>query len=332
MGNSLRARVRARALSVCGVVLGVFPLTAPGQPSNYPTKPIRFLVANAPGGGLDITARTVGPTVSNALGQQLIVDNRGGAAGSLAGEITAKAQPDGHTVLVGSIGTLAVNPHMYKEIGYHPLKDFAPITFAVSGSNILVVHNSVAAKTVPELIALARAERTMLTYGSTGSGNAAHLAAELFSSMAKVKMVHVPYKGGAPAMIALLSGEVQLIFSSAPTAIPQVKAGKIRALAVTTIKRSAVLSDLPTIAESGLPGYEMDNWFGIVTTARTPRPIVERLNAEFVKALSQSDIKEALLRQGLEAAPGTPEAFGAYMKSEYSKWGKIIAQAGIATN
>jgi tripartite-type tricarboxylate transporter receptor subunit TctC len=221
---------------------------------------------------------------------------------------------------------------MYKEIGYHPLKDFAPITFAVSGSNILVVHNSVAAKTVPELIALARAERTMLTYGSTGSGNAAHLAAELFSSMAKVKMVHVPYKGGAPAMIALLSGEVQLIFSSAPTAIPQVKAGKVRALAVTTLKRSAVLSDLPTIAESGLPGYEMDNWFGIVTTAGTPRPIVERLNAEFVKALSQPDIKEALLRQGLEAAPGTPEAFGAYMKSEYSKWGKIIAEAGIATN
>ena len=212
MGNSLRARVRARALSVCGVVLGVLPLTAPGQPSNYPTKPIRFLVANAPGGGLDITARTVGPTVSNALGQQLIVDNRGGAAGSLAGEITAKAPPDGHTVLVGSIGTLAVNPHMYKEIGYHPLKDFAPITFAVSGSNILVVHNSVAAKTVPELIALARAERTMLTYGSTGSGNAAHLAAELFSSMAKVKMVHVPYKGGAPAMIALLSGEYSLFF------------------------------------------------------------------------------------------------------------------------
>jgi tripartite-type tricarboxylate transporter receptor subunit TctC len=332
MGTSMRATVRARTLSVCGVVLGVLPLTAPGQPSNYPTKPIRFLVANAPGGGLDITARTVGPTVSNALGQQLIVDNRGGAAGSLAGEITAKAPPDGHTVLVGSIGPLAVNPHMYKGIGYHPLKDFAPITFAVSGSNILVVHNSVAAKTVPELIALARAERSSLTYGSTGSGNAAHLAAELFSSMAKVKMVHVPYKGGAPAMIALLSGEVQLIFSSAPTAIPQVKAGKVRALAVTTLKRSAVLSDLPTISESGLPGYEMDNWFGIVTTAGTPRTIVERLNAEFVKALSQSDIKEALLRQGLEAAPGTPEAFGAYMKSEYSKWGKIIAEAGIAPN
>jgi len=331
MGIWMRARMRARTLSVCGVVLlGALPLTAPGQPSNYPTKPIRVLVANAPGGGLDITARTVGPTVSNALGQQLIVDNRGGAAGSLAGEITAKALADGYTVLVGSIGPLAVNPHMYKGIGYHPLKDFAPLTFAVSGSNILVVHPTVAARTVPELIALARGGS--LTYGSTGSGNAAHLAAELFSSMAKVKMVHVPYKGGAPAMIALLSGEVQLVFSSAPTAIPQVKAGKVRALAVTTLKRSAVLSDLPTIAESGLPGYEMDNWFGIVTTAGTPRPIVERLNAEFVKALSQSDIKEALLRQGLEAAPGTPEAFGAYMKSEYNKWGKIIAEAGIATN
>ena len=266
MGIWMRARMRARTLSACGVVLlGALPLTAPGQPSNYPTKPIRVLVANAPGGGLDITARTVGPTVSNALGQQLIVDNRGGAAGSLAGEITARALPDGYTVLVGSIGPLAVNPHMYKGIGYHPLKDFAPLTFAVSGSNILVVHPTVAARTVPELIALARGGS--LTYGSTGSGNAAHLAAELFSSMAKVKMVHVPYKGGAPAMIALLSGEVQLVFSSAPTAIPQVKAGKVRALAVTTLKRSAVLSDLPTIAESGLPGYEMDNWFGIVTTA-----------------------------------------------------------------
>ncbi len=298
----------------------------------YPSRPIRFVVANSPGGGLDITARTVSPRLSSALGQQIVIDNRPGAAGSLAAEITAKSAPDGYTLLMGAIGNLAVNVSLYKGLDYDPLKDLAPITFAVSGSNVLVVNLTVPAKTVQELIAVARAQPGKLTYGSSGSGNAGHLAGELFKSMAKVDMVHVPYKGGAPAMIDLIAGQIQLIFSSPPTAVPQVKAGKIRALAVTTAKRSAILPELPTIAESGLPGFEADNWYGIVAAARTPRAIVGRLNAEFVRILSMPEVREVLLRQGLEVAPGTPEAFGAYMKSEYVKWARVIADAGLTAN
>jgi tripartite-type tricarboxylate transporter receptor subunit TctC len=302
------------------------------QAQAYPTRPIRFVIANAPGGGLDITARVTGPVVSSALGQQVIYDNRGGAAGSVAAETVAKAAPDGYTMLMGSIGNISVNPHLYKGLAYDPIRDLAPVTFAVSGSNVLVVHPTVAAKTLQELIALARKQPGALTYGSSGTGNAGHLAAELFSSMTKIKMVHIPYKGGAPAMTALLSGEVQLIFASAPTAQVQVRAGKVRPLAVTTAKRSLVLPDLPTIAESGLPGYETDNWYGIVVPSRTPRAVIDRLNREFVRAFNLPEVKELLLKQGLEAAPGTPEAFGAYIKSEYSKWGKLIAEAGIPPN
>jgi tripartite-type tricarboxylate transporter receptor subunit TctC len=319
------ARFLVVTLLACATLAGA-------QTGGYPTRPIRFVVANSPGGGLDITARTVSPRLINALGQQVIIDNRPGAAGSLAAEITAKSASDGYTVLMGSIGNLAVNVNLYKGLDYDPLKDLAPVTFAVSGSNVLVVNPAVAAKTVRELIAFGRAQPGKLTYGSSGSGNAGHLAGELFKSMAGVEMVHVPYKGGAPAMIDLIAGQIQLIFSSPPTAVPQVKAGKIKALAVTTARRSAVLPELPTIAESGLPGYDADNWYGIAVAAKTPRAIIDRLNAEFGRILSLPDVKETLLKQGLEAAPGTTEAFGAYMQSEYAKWAKVIADAGLTAN
>ena len=305
---------------------------AGAQTSAYPSKAIRFVVANSPGGGLDVTARAIAPKLINVFGQQVIIDNRAGAAGSLAAEITAKSPPDGYTILMGSIGNLAVNPHLYKGLGYEPLKDLAPVTYAVSGSNVLVVNLSVPAKTLQELIALARAQPGKLTYGSSGAGNAGHLAGELFKSMAKVDMVHVPYKGGAPAMFALIADQVQLVFSSAPTAIPQVKAGKIRALAVTTLKRSAHLPDLPTISEAGLPGYEADNWYGVAVPARTPRAIIDRLNTEVVRALNMPDVKQLLFNQGLEVSTGTPEAFGTYMKSEDIKWAKVIKDAGIVAN
>jgi tripartite-type tricarboxylate transporter receptor subunit TctC len=324
----MHACCRLKLTSMIILAMAAAAVSAQG----YPSRPIRFVVANSPGGGLDITARTVSPRLSSALGQQIVIDNRPGAAGSLAAEITAKSAPDGYTLLMGAIGNLAVNVSLYKGLDYHPLKDLAPITFAVSGSNVLVVNLTVPAKTVQELIAVARAQPGKLTYGSSGSGNAGHLAGELFKSMAKVDMVHVPYKGGAPAMIDLIAGQIQLIFSSPPTAVPQVKAGKIRALAVTTAQRSAILPELPTIAESGLPGFEADNWYGIVAAARTPRAIVGRLNAEFVRILSMPEVREVLLRQGLEVAPGTPEAFGAYMKSEYVKWARVIADAGLTAN
>ena len=300
--------------------------------SDYPSKPIRFIAANSAGGGLDIVARSISPKLSAAFGQQVVVDNRPGAAGSIASEITAHSAPDGYTIMIASLGGLAVNTNLYTGLNYHPLRDFAPVTWATSQSNVLVVNPSVPAKTVQELIALAKAQPGRLSYGSSGAGNAGHLAGELFKTMAKVDMVHIPYKGGAPAMVDLIAGQVQLIFSSAPTAVPQVKAGKIRALAVTTARRSAVLPELPTVAESGLPGFEADNWYGIVTAIRTPRPIIDRLNAEIVRALQAPDVKKMLFTQGLEVKTSTPQEFGAYMKSEFDKWAKVIVDAGLTAN
>jgi len=302
------------------------------QSGNFPERPIRFIAANAPGGGLDITARAIAPKLSAAFGQQVIVDNRAGAAGSIASDIVAKSTPDGYTIMVASIGGLAVNTNLYKGLTYHPLRDFAPITWATSGSNVLVVHPSVPARSVQELIALAKAQPDKLSYGSSGAGNAGHLAGELFNGMAGIKMVHIPYKGGAPAMIDLLAGQIQLIFSSAPTAVPQVKAGRIRGLAVTTARRSVILPELPTIAEAGLPGFEADNWYGVVTTMKTPRAVIDRLNTEIVRALHTADVKQALLTQGLEVRTSTPQEFGAYMKSEFDKWAKVIKDAGIVAN
>jgi tripartite-type tricarboxylate transporter receptor subunit TctC len=314
-----------------GALCGATQL-ALAQSDKYPSRPIRFIAANAPGGGLDITARSISGKLSTALGQQVIVDNRAGAAGSVASEIVAKSAPDGYTIMVGSIGGLAVNTHLYKNLGYEPLRDHAAITWATSGSNVLVVHPSVPAKTVKDLIALAKAQPGKLSYGSSGAGNAGHLAGELFNGMAGIKMVHIPYKGGAPAMVDLLAGQIQLIFSSAPTAVPQVKNNKIRGLAVTTSKRSVVLPELPTISEAGLPGFEADNWYGVVTVAKTPRAIIDRLNAEIIKAITAPDVKKLLLTQGLEVRTSTPAEFQAYIKSEYEKWAKVIKTAGIVAN
>ena len=322
-------------MSVCrnvGAVAALMCASGAVIAQAYPTKPVRFIAANSAGGGLDIVARALSPKLAAVFGQQFVVDNRAGAAGSLASEITAHSPPDGYTILCSSLGGLAVNTNLYKGLNYHPLRDLAAIGWATSQSNVLVVNNSVAAKSVQELIALARAQPGKLTYGSSGAGNAGHLAAELFKTMTKTDIVHVPYKGGAPAMIDLIAGQTQLVFSSAPTAVPQVKAGKVRALAVTTIKRSTVLPELPTVAESGLPGYEADNWYGVVTTAGTPRAIIDRLNAEISRALLLPDVKQLLFIQGLEVRTSTPAEFGAYMKSEFDKWAKVIKDAGITAN
>ena len=329
----MRITKKNKCAATAAVVGGLIAASATvAAPPNYPTKPVRFIAANSAGGGLDVVARAISPKLAAALGQQVVVDNRAGAAGSLASEITAHAPPDGHTIMIGALGGLAVNTNLYKGLSYHPLRDLAAITFATSQSNVLVVNPSVAAKSVQELIVLARAQPGKLTYGSSGAGNAGHLSAELFKSMTKTDMVHVPYKGGAPAMIDLIAGQVQLVFSSAPTAVPQVKAGKVRALAVTTMRRSGVLPDLPTLAESGLPGYESDNWYGVVTTAGTSRAIIDYLNVELGRALLSSDVKQLLFTQGLEVRTSTPVEFGAYMKSEFDKWAKVIKDAGITAN
>jgi tripartite-type tricarboxylate transporter receptor subunit TctC len=285
-----------------------------------------MLVGFAPGGGTDTTARALTPKLSERLGQQVIVDNRPGAAGTIATEITTKAPADGYTILMGTISELSINPTLYGNLPFDPLRDLTPVTRAVDSTNILVVHPSVPAKTVKDLIALAKTKS--LNGGSSGVGGAGHLALELFNVMAGTKIVHIPYKGGGPAMVDLVGGQINLIFATAASAIPHIQSGKIRALAVTTLNRSKLVPELPTVSEAGLKGFEANNWYGIVVPAKTPKPIIERLNKEFVAVLNMPDVREVLFKQGLDAAPSTPDAFGAYIKAETAKWAKVIKASG----
>jgi len=294
--------------------------------AEYPTKPVRLVIGFAPGGGTDTTARALSTKLTTAFGQQLIVDNRPGHSGTIAADIVTQATPDGHTVLLGTIA-LVINPILTKTMPFDTFKDLLPVTQAVDSTNILIVHPSVAAKSVKELIALAKAKP--LNGGSSGIGGTGHLAVELFNLQTGTKITHVPYKGGGPAMLDLLAGNIQLIFATAASSIGHIKAGKARALAVTTAKRSSLVPELPTVAEAGVPGFEANNWNGFFVPAKTPRPIINRLNKEFAAALSLPDIKEFLFKQGLDAAPGTPEQFAKYMKSEYAKWTKVIQAAGL---
>jgi len=295
--------------------------------ADYPTKPIRMIVGFAPGGGTDTTARAISSKLGELLGQQVIIDNRAGAAGNIATEMVAKANPDGYTLLLGTIAALAINPSLYRtKLPFDSVRDFAPIIQAVDSTNILSVHPSVQAGTVKELIALAKTKP--LNYGSSGVGGTGHLAGELFDTMAGVKMTHIPYKGGGPAMIDLIGGQVQLVYATAASAVPQIKAGKIKGIAVTTAKRSALMPNIPTIAESGLPGFDANNWYGLLAPAKTPRAIVMRLNAEVTKVLMMPDVKSFLFNQGLDPAPGTPEQFGAYIKLEMAKWAKVVKDSG----
>jgi tripartite-type tricarboxylate transporter receptor subunit TctC len=320
----MRLTATALTSALCAALLA--SATAGAADGAYPTKPIRMLVGFAPGGGTDTTARALTPKLSERLGQQIIVDNRPGAAGNIATDITTKSPADGYTILMGTIAALAINPTLYGNLPFDPLKDLAPVTQAVDSTNILVVHPTVQAKTVKELIALAKSKS--LNGGSSGVGGAGHLALELFNVQAGTKITHVPYKGGGPAMTDLLGGQINLIFATAASAVPHVQSGRIRALAVTTSKRSRLVPDLPTVAEAGLPGFEANNWYGVVVPAKTPRPIIDRLNKEFTAVLNAPDIKDILFKQGLDAAPSTPEKFGAYIKSETTKWAKVIKVSG----
>ncbi|MDP1536518.1 MAG: tripartite tricarboxylate transporter substrate binding protein [Burkholderiales bacterium] len=292
-----------------------------------PTKPIRMLVGFAPGGGTDTTARALGNKLGERLGQQIIIDNRPGAAGNIATEITANSTPDGHTILMGTIAALAINPSLYKKLPFDPLKDVLPVSQAVDSTNILVLHPSVAAKNVAELIALGKSKP--LNGGSSGVGGAGHLALELFNLQTGTKIVHVPYKGGGPSIIDLVAGNINLIFATAASAVPHIKSGRLRALGVTTIKRSALVPELPTIAESGVKGFDANNWYGVLVPAKTPRTVINRLNKEIVAVLNLPDVKKILFASGLDAAPGTPEAFGAYIRSEKTKWEKVIKAANL---
>jgi tripartite-type tricarboxylate transporter receptor subunit TctC len=314
--------------ALAAAVLAVLAPQTSVLAAEFPAKPVRILVGGAAGGGVDITARILASKLSETLKQQCVVENRAGASGNIASETVAKAVPDGYTILMGTIAPLAINPSLYPSLPFDPVRDFAPISRAADSTNVLVIHPSLPAKSVKELIAIAKARPGQLLFGSAQTGSAGHLAGELFNTAASVKTVHVPYKGGAPAMIDLMSGQLQMIFATVITAMPQVRSGRIRALAVTTTKRSGVMPELPTMDEAGLRGFEVNNWYGLVAPARTPAEVVRTLNREIVSALNQADVKDVMVKQGLDPAPSTPEEFGAYMRSEIAKWRKVVQASG----
>ena len=300
--------------------------------ADYPTRQVRIVVGAVSGGGVDITGRVIAAKLSEQLGQQFFVDNRPGAGGNVGSEFVAKSPPDGHTLLMGTIAVLAINPSLYKELALDPLRDFAPISRAADSTNILVVHPALPVKSVKELIALARVRPGDLVYGSSGVGTAGHLSGELFSSMAGLKLIHVPYKGGPPSMIDLIAGRLQIVFATAVVGVPQMQAGKVKGLAVTIAKRSTFAPQLPTMAEAGLPGFEANNWYGLVAPVKTPPEIIARLNREVVALLNTTDIRDILFKQGIETAPSMPEEFGAYMKTEIAKWKKVVQISGATPN
>jgi tripartite-type tricarboxylate transporter receptor subunit TctC len=295
----------------------------------YPVKPLRFVVPFAPGGGADLVARTVGGKLTEALGQPVIIDNRTGAAGSIGADIAAKSPPDGHTLLLGSSGPLAINPSLYPKLPYDAARDFAPVSLATIMPFLLVVHPTLPVQNVKELVALARSRPDQLNYASPGAGSTTHLANELLKSMTGMKIVHVPYKGVAPAAVDLISGQVQMMSGDLSSLLPHVKSRRMRALAVTGAKRSHLLPQVPTIAESGIPGYEASGWFGVLVPAATPAPVVERLNAAIVKGLAAPDARERLNAFGGEAGGSTPEQFAAHIRNEAAKWGKLIKALGL---
>lgn len=294
----------------------------------YPSKPIRFVVPFPPGGPADILTRAIGQKLTEGWGQQLVVDNRAGAGGTIGSDITAKAAPDGYTLLMGFVGTHAINPSLYGKLPYDNVKSFEPVSLVGTATIILVLHPSVPAKSVRELISLAKSKPGELTFGSPGNGTPQHLGGELFNTMAGVNMTHIPYKGAVPAITDLLGGRLSLIFSSAPPALPHVSTGKLRALAVTSAKRSPVAPELPTIAESGLPGYEVINWYGVLAPAGTQKEIVAKLNAEIVKIVNMADVKERLSPVGIETFSSTPAQFAAFIKEETAKWAKVVKFSG----
>ncbi len=302
------------------------PLLAAGQ--SYPSKPIRIVVPFPPGGATDILARAVGVELTRAWGQPVPVENRPGAGGNIGADMVAKAAPDGYTLVMGTVGTHAINMSLYSKMPYDTVKDFAPVTLVASVPNILVVHPSLPVKTVHDLIELAKSKPGQIYFASSGNGTSIHLAGELFKTMAGVNMVHVPYKGSAPAVADLLGGQVSCMFDNMPSSLPHVKAGKLRGIAVTSARRSPATPDLPTIAEAGLPGYEASSWFGILAPAGTPREIVTKLNQTIVASLQTPEMRERLSSQGAEPVGDTPEEFAAYIKSEIAKWAKVVKASG----
>ena len=313
------------------ILLCAFALIVPAyaQRTAYPDRPIRLIVPFPPGGGNDILARAVGQRLAQPLGQQVVVDNRGGAGGMLGGQIAATSDPDGYTLFLGSMGSLAHNPALRTNNPYDPPHDFAAVTMLATSAFLLAVHPSVPARNVQELLALARAKPGTLNYASAGAGSSLHMTGELFKHAAGVDIVHIAYKGTGPALVDLLAGQVQMIFSTMPPVLPHLKAGKLRALGVTTAARAKAAPEVPTIAESGVRAFEVQNWQGIVVPKKTPAAIVDRLNSEILKVLAAPAMIDVLATQGLDAAGGTPAQFDKLIREEIVKWRKLVQVAKI---
>ena len=315
---------------LCTATLMSYAVVLPGaaaEAQKYPTRPIRFIVPFPPGGGNDIVGRIIALQLNRAFGQPVVVDNRGGAGGTIGTDITAKAPADGHTMLINNI-SLAINVSLRPKLPYDTLRDLAPVTLLGRQPNVLVVHPSLPARSIRELLDLARAKPRQLNYGSGGVGTASHLATELLKLMTNVEMVHIPYKGLGPALTELVGGQLQLIISTQASALPHIKAGRIPPLAVTTAKRSAIFPQVPTMDEAGVPGYEFSTWYGLLVPAGTPPSIIGKLNAEMTRILGSAAVKQQFGVQGLEPESSTPREFGRYLRAEAEKWGKVVKASG----
>ena len=311
--------------AIVGSVATAFPQNAFSQ--SYPTRPIKFVVGFGAGGATDVIGRLMAKKIGDALGQPIIIENKAGASSNIGAEVVFRAAPDGYTFYVCAI-TSAINVSLFPKLPFDFAKDFEPVALFANVPNILVVHPSVAAKSVKELIALAQAQPGKLSYASSGSGTSIHLSGELFKMLAKVDLVHIPYKGSAPAMIDMVGGQVQVMFDNMPSALPHVKAGKLRALAVTSAQRSPSAPDVPTMGEAGVPGFDVQSWFGLVAPKGTPKDIIARVNAEAVKALGSADIKERFMDLGAVPGPMSPEGFGEYIRAEITRWGEVVKISG----
>ena len=325
MAQTLLRQVALKSLIAGGLALT--SLFATAQTATYPSKPVRFIIPFAPGGGNDIVGRMLGAKLGEAWDQQVVIDNRPGAGGNIAAETTARAAPDGYTIFQFNIAN-TMAPSLYKKLGYDPQRDFAPVTQIGATPFILTVHPSVPAKTVAELIAYAKAQPNKLNYASSGNGGSTHLVTELFKTMAAVNLTHIPYNGAGPALTELIGGQVQLMFLVPATALPNMRNGRLRALGISSARRSALAPEVPTVAESGVPGFEGGAWYGVVVAAKTPPAIVQKIHTDIVKALQLPDIRERMTAQGVEVIASTPGDFAKFIKAEILKWARVVALSG----
>lgn len=323
----IRGALFGRCLGAALLAAHTWSASAQGS-GTFPSKTIRYVVPYPPGGPLDVVARILAQKVGPKLGQQIVVDNRPGAGGGIGADLVAKAPPDGHTLLMGAVATHAINPHLFRKLPYDALRDFTPVTLVTQVPNVLIVHPSLPVKSVDDLVRLARAKPGVLSFGSGSTGSAGHLAGELFKVLAKVDMVHVPYKGAAPAVADLLGGQIHLMFDNLASALPHVKAGRLRAVAVTTEQPSPRVPDLPTIAASGLKGFDVSTWFGVFAPAGVPQGVLDRLHDEFSNALGQPDVKAALGNLGAEPSSLSPSQFAAFVKREFDKYAEVVRASG----